>query len=178
MALIRRENNNNREISRQSTPENYKWDPFRMMDTLLRWDPFRYETGLRSSVGEFVPRFDVKETKDAYVIKADLPGVKQDAVEVSVNGNLLTITGRREEEQRNEGDQYFTYERSFGSFTRSFALPDTADAQSITADLKEGVLLIQVPKRPEAQPKKISVGQGGQGGQSGDGGGNKDKAKA
>jgi HSP20 family protein len=170
MALIRRENNN-REVSRQSSHEAYQWDPFRMMDTLLRWDPFRYETGLRSTVGEFTPRFDVKETKDAYVIKADLPGVKQDAVEVSVNGNLLTINGRREEEQRNEGDQYFTYERSFGTFTRSFALPDTADAQNITADLKEGVLLIQVPKRPEAQPKKITVGVG-QGG--GDGG----KAKA
>ena len=159
MALIRRENNN-REVSRQSTPEAYHWDPFRMMDTLLRWDPFRYETGLRSTVGEFSPRFDVKETKGAYVIKADLPGVKQDAVEVSVNGNLLTINGRRDEEQRNEGDQFFTYERSFGSFTRSFALPDTADAQNISADLKDGELLVQVPKRPEAQPKKITVGQG------------------
>jgi len=172
MALIRRENNN-REVSRQSATEAYHWDPFRMMDTLLRWDPFRYETGLRSTVGEFAPRFDVKEAKNAYVIKADLPGVKQDAVEVSVNGNLLTINGHREQEQRNDGEQYFTYERSFGSFTRSFALPDTADAQNITADLKDGVLLVQVPKRPEAQPKKITVGQG-----QGDGGGNKDKAKA
>ena len=159
MALIRRENN--REVSRQNTPE-YHWDPFRMVDTLLRWDPFRYDTGLRPSGGEFAPRFDVKEVKDAYVIKADLPGLKQDAVEVSVNGSLLTVTGRREEEQRNEGDQYFTFERSYGSFTRSFALPDTADPQNVTADLKDGVLVIQVPKRPEAQPKKVIIGQGAQ----------------
>ena len=157
MALIRRENN--REASRQNTPE-YHWDPFRVMDTLLRWDPFRYDTGLRPSSGEFAPRFDVKEVKEAYVIKADLPGVKQDGVEVSVNGSLLTVSGRREEEQRNEGEQYFTYERRYGSFSRSFALPDTADAQNVTADLKDGVLVIQVPKRPEAQPKKITIGPG------------------
>ena len=165
MALIRRENNNNREVARQGAPE-YHWDPFRMVDTLLRWDPFRYDTGLRASGVEFAPRFDVKEVKDAYVIKADLPGVKQDAVEVSVNGSLLTVSGRREEEQRNEGEQYFTFERSYGSFSRSFALPDTADAQNVSADLKDGVLVIQVPKRPEAQPKKISIGQGADAGKA------------
>jgi HSP20 family protein len=165
MTLIRRENNNNREVARQSAPE-YHWDPFRMVDTLLRWDPFRYDTGLRASGAEFAPRFDVKEVKDAYIIKADLPGVKQDAVEVSVNGSLLTVSGRREEEQRNEGEQYFTFERSYGSFSRSFALPDTADAQNVTADLKDGELVIRVPKRPEAQPKKISIGQGADAGKA------------
>ena len=157
MALIRRENN--REVSRQNAAE-YHWDPFRMVDTLLRWDPFRYEAGLRAGGGEFAPRFDVKEIKDAYVIKADLPGIKQDGVEVSVNGNLLTVSGRRDEEHRNEGEQYFTFERSYGSFSRSFSLPDTADAQNVSADLKDGVLVINVPKRAEAQPKKIAIGQG------------------
>ena len=161
MALIRRDNNNNREVARSGSQE-YHWDPFRMMDTLLRWEPFRYDTGLafRGAGGEFTPRFDVKETKDAYVIKADLPGVKQDGVEVSVNGSLLTVSGKREDEQRAEGEQYFTYERSYGSFSRSFSLPDTADPQNVTADLKDGVLVVQVPKRPEAQPKKITIGQG------------------
>ena len=159
MALIRRDNNNNnREIARQNE---YHWDPFRMMDTLLRWDPFRYDTGLGFRPGsDFTPRFDVKEAKDAYVIKADLPGVKQDGVEVSVNGSMLTVSGKREDEQRTEGKQYFTLERSYGTFSRSFSLPDTADAQNVSADLKDGVLVINVPKRPEAQPKKIAIGQG------------------
>src|SRR5262249_16011789 len=153
---IRRDNSNtNREVTRSNAGE-YHWDPFRMMDTLLRWDPFRYDTGLsyRSS-GEFTPRFDVKEAKEAYVIKADLPGVNQDGVEVSVNGSLLTVSGNGEDEHRTEGEQYFTLERSYGSFSRSFSLPDTADAQNVCADLKDGVLVINVPKRPEAQPKKI-----------------------
>ncbi len=159
MALIRRDNNNNRELARPSA--GYQWDPFRMMDTLLRWDPFRYDTGVsfRAS-SEFTPRFDVKEAKDAYVIKADLPGVKQDGVEVAINGSLLTVSGKRDDEHRTEGEQFFTLERSYGSFSRSFSLPDTADAQNVTADLKDGVLVIQVPKRPEAQPKKIAIGQG------------------
>ena len=159
MALIRRDNSNsNREVTRQNE---YHWDPFRVMDTLLRWDPFRYDTGLsfRPS-SEFAPRFDVKEAKDAYVIKADLPGVKQDGVEVSVNGSLLTVSGKRDDEHRTEGEQYFTLERSYGTFSRSFALPDTADAQNVSADLKDGVLVINVPKRAEAQPKKIAIGQG------------------
>jgi HSP20 family protein len=160
MALIRRDYGN-REVARGSSQE-YHWDPFRAIDTLLRWDPFRYDTGLvaRANGPEFSPRFDVKEVKDAYVIKADLPGVKQDGVEVSVNGSLLTVSGKREEEQRAEGEQYFTFERSYGSFSRSFSLPDTADAQNVSADLKDGVLVIQVPKRAEAQPKKVTIGQG------------------
>lgn len=155
MTLIRRENN--REVARQEAPE-YRFDPFRMVDTLLRWDPFRGEVAFRPSAPEFTPRFDVKEAKEAYVIKADLPGVKQDGVEVSINGNLLTVSGKREDEQRTEGEQYFAYERSYGNFSRSFALPDTADSERVTAELKDGVLVIQIPKRAEAQPRKIAIG--------------------
>jgi HSP20 family protein len=101
----------------------------------------------------------VKETKDAYVIKVDLPGVKEEAVDVSLNGSLLSITGRRDEERRTEGEQYYAIERSHGSFARSFSLPDSVDAEHVAADLKDGVLTVQIPKRPEAQPRKIAIGR-------------------
>ena len=136
-------------------------DPFRVMDALLQWDPFRQSGGwsARGAVS-FVPHFDVKEGKDGYSIKADLPGVKEGDVEVAVTGNLLTISGRREEEHREENDQYFTMERSYGNFSRSFSLPDGADLANVTADLKDGVLNIHLPKKPEVQPKRIEIGKG------------------
>src|SRR5690242_4117784 len=119
--LIKRDN---REVARGASPEN-RLDPFRVMDTLLRWDPFRSEWGRNL---EFVPRFDVKETKDAYVIQADLPGVKDEELEVSLSGNLLTISGKREEEHQEEGESYYTTERSYGSFVRSFTMPDGVES--------------------------------------------------
>jgi HSP20 family protein len=153
--LIKRDN---RDVSRGSQSGS-RFDPFRVMDALLRWDPAREEL-VAPWAGEFVPRFDVKETKDAFVIQADLPGVKEQDIEVSQRGNMLTISGKREEEQRDEGDQYYALERSYGSFSRSFTLPESADAEHVTAELKGGVLTVTVPKRPEAQPKKIAIGKG------------------
>ena len=156
--LIKREN---RDVTRSATPE-HRLDPFRMMDALLRWDPLRGEWGGFGQSVEFVPRFDVKETKDAYVISADLPGVKDEDLNVSLNGNLLTISGTREEEHREEGESYYAMERSHGSFARSFTMPDGVDGESVTADLKQGVLTVRIPKKPEAQPKRIAIGKGGE----------------
>jgi HSP20 family protein len=139
------------------------WDPFRMMDALLRWDPFRDVGGWTGRFGEgFVPRFDVKETKDGYLIRADLPGVKQSDLEISVTGNVLGISGHRSEEHREEGDQFHAVERGYGQFSRSFALPEGADLDNVKADLKDGVLTIHLAKRPEVQPRKISIGNGDQ----------------
>jgi HSP20 family protein len=156
--LIKREN---RDVTRSASPE-HRLDPFRMMDALLRWDPFRGDWGGFAQNLEFVPRFDVKETRDAYVISADLPGVKDEELEVSLSGNLLTISGRREEEHKEEGESYYAMERSHGSFGRSFTMPQGVDADSVTADLKHGVLSVRVAKKPEAQPKRIAIGTGGE----------------
>lgn len=138
------------------------WDPFRMMRDILGTDPF---AGLVAPMagGIFAPDIEVKETKDAYVFKADLPGVREQDLEVSVTGNRLTVGGKREEEERREDDRYFAYERSYGSFSRSFALPEGADVESVKADLKDGVLNIIVPKKAEVQPRRIEVGQKGAG---------------
>ena len=155
--LIKREN---RDVTRSASPE-HRLDPFRMMDALLRWDPFRGDWGGFSQTLDFVPRFDVKETKDAYVINADLPGVKDEELDVSLGGNLRPISGRREEEHREEGESYYAMERSQGGFARSFTMPGV-DAENVAADLKQGVLTLRIPKKPEAQPKRIAIGNGGE----------------
>jgi HSP20 family protein len=132
-------------------------NPFRVMDALLRWEPFQESRSLRGA--PFTPRFDVKETKDGFLFRADLPGVKDSDLDISVTDNVLTVSGKRVEE-RTEGEQYFTLERTSGEFSRSFSLPESADVNGVTADLKEGVLTLQVPKKPETQPRRIKVGNG------------------
>jgi HSP20 family protein len=156
--LVKREN---REVARSASPE-YRLDPFRMMDALLRWDPFRGDRGGFNQNLDFIPGFDVKEIKDAFVIRADLPGVKDEDVQVSLSGNLLTISGKREEEHREQGETYYAMERSYGNFARSFTMPDGVDGASVTADLKNGVLTVQIPKKLEAQPRRIAIGKGGE----------------
>src|SRR5262249_62391749 len=101
----------------------------------------------------------VKETADAFVVKADLPGVVSDHLDIAVHNNVLTVSGSRASEERKEGDSYALYERQFGSFSRSFALPDTADGERIDAKLDAGVLTLSIGKKVEAKPRKITVGK-------------------
>jgi HSP20 family protein len=136
-----------------------EWEPARWMRGLLSWDPFR-EMAPFPAIEErftFAPAFEVKENKDGYVFKADVPGVKDKDLEVTVTGNRLTVGGKRENEVEDKGDTYYTYERTYGSFSRSFTLPEGADVGNVYADLKEGVLTLTVPRLPETQPKKIEV---------------------
>ena len=147
----------------ETSPSATVWDPFRAMRDILRWDPFREgESALGADYQTFLPRFDVKETKEAYVIKADLPGVKDDELDVSLNGNLLSISGKREPDRYEEGDAYHAIERSYGSFSRSFTMPESVDGAAVTADLKNGVLTVLIPKKAEAQPRRIAIGKGGE----------------
>ncbi len=135
------------------------WDPWRTMRSLLAWDPFREMAAFPVEQSAIVtsPAFDVKETKDAYEFKADVPGIHEKDLEVSMTGNRLTISGKREAEKEDKGDRYYAYERTYGSFTRSFSLPDGADTDRVHASLEKGVLSVNVPKRPEVQAKKIAV---------------------
>lgn len=157
--LIRR-NHNTRGIATNGT--NPTWDAFRMMDALLGWEPFR-EEGLDSHLSTFSPTFDVAEVKDAYILKADLPGLSESNVDVTVMGNALTISGKREAEQEREGQRYYAIERGYGAFSRTVTLPDGANLDELSANLKNGVLTLHVPKRPEVQPRKISLGNSGAG---------------
>ncbi|WP_437744405.1 Hsp20/alpha crystallin family protein [Sorangium sp. So ce1504] len=106
-----------------------RWDLFR---DLMRWDPFgevpRFERPWGTS---YLLEMEVKETPDAFVIHADVPGVEEKDIDVSIAGNVLTVSGKREEEARDEGDQYVSHERSYGSFCRSFTLPEGSDAENV-----------------------------------------------
>jgi HSP20 family protein len=139
----------------------FRGDPFQMMRDALRWDPFRELESLGNLPERmFVPDVELKETKDAYVFKADLPGVQEKDLDVSLTGNRIQISGRREEEERREDERYYAYERTYGAFTRSFTLPEGANAEEVSAELKDGVLHVKVPKRPEVQSRRISIGGG------------------
>lgn len=135
------------------------WDPVRVMRELMNWDPFAEMAPAlnRGSEMVFSPRFEVKETGNAYIFKADLPGIEEKDLDITLTGNRLTVSGKREAEHREEGDTFYAFERSYGSFSRSFTLPDGADVDHAEADLRSGVLTLSVPKRPEHQPKKISL---------------------
>jgi HSP20 family protein len=137
-----------------------EWHPLRLMRDLLRWDPFAEMTPvmpMNLRLPEFAPSFEVKETKEAYVFTADLPGVADKDLEVTLAGRRLAVTGKREGEKEEKEDKYYAYERTYGAFTRAFTLPDGADTDHIAAELKQGVLTVVVPKRAEIQAKKIAV---------------------
>jgi HSP20 family protein len=135
-------------------------DPSRWLTRMMGWDPFREMTPfLPEERLAFDPDFEVKETKDGYVFKADVPGIKESDLSVSLTGNRLSITGKRDAEKEDKGETYYTYERSYGSFSRSFTLPDGVNASALHADLRDGVLSIMLPKMPEAVAKKIPITQ-------------------
>jgi HSP20 family protein len=135
------------------------FDPLRTMHALLHWDPFGEMLPLQTEfAAAFNPTFDVKETKDAYLFKADMPGLKEADLEVSATGNRITIHGKRESEKEEKSERYYACERTYGSFTRAFTLPEGANVAATHAELKDGVLTIAIPKMPELQPKKIPVG--------------------
>jgi HSP20 family protein len=156
--LIRRNEKNQPEDLGQWDPLRgtlLRMDPLRMVREMFQ-DPFAATTGMLAET-MFRPSLDVTETNDAFVINADLPGIAEDDVDVSVMGNRLTVSGRREAEDVQEGDRYVALERSYGSFSRSFVLPDSANLEQIQAALSNGVLRIKVPKRGEMQGRKISI---------------------
>jgi HSP20 family protein len=108
--------------------------------------------------GQWVPRVDIKEEADRFVIYADLPGVDPEQVEVLMDKGMLTIKGERKNETEEKTERFSRIERRYGSFYRRFALPDTADADGITAHGYHGVLEISIPKKPVATPRRIHVG--------------------
>jgi HSP20 family protein len=128
-------------------------DPFSMARELLGWDPFFTGRGATA----FAPAFEVKETIDAYVVKADLPGVAEGDIDIAVHNNVLSVAGSRSAEERKDGEAYALYERQFGSFTRSFQLPELADGERIEAKLENGVLTLTIGKKAEAKPRKIAL---------------------
>jgi len=144
------------------------------MNTITRWDPFRglasfqeqmsrlFDDSFRTRDGEsalttWAPPVDIYETDNELALKVDLPDVNEKDLDIRVENNMLTIQGERKFEEKTSRDNYLRVERAYGSFSRSFSLPNTVDTDAIHAQYKNGVLTVQMPKRAEAKPKQVKV---------------------
>ena len=136
-------------------------DPFALARELFGWDPLlRYDWPARQggqAAATFNPSFNVVERDDGYYISADVPGVRDADIDVTVHEGHLVVSGSRNQEQRKEGENYFLYERTYGNFSRAFKLPDNADVEKVDASMKDGVLEILVAKRASAKPRKVQL---------------------
>lgn len=109
---------------------------------------------------KFEPKFDIKETEDGYEILADVPGMKPEDIEVTLQNGVLTIQGEKKHERENEKEKYHLVERSYGRFYRSFRVPEEINREKLGAEHKDGVLKITLPRAAEAKPKEIEVKAG------------------
>ena len=132
-----------------------------MKDPLEFWPRFnRVFEGLGTEENALVawtPACDIFETDKAIVLKVELPGIKKEEVFVSVENNLLTIHGERKFQEETKRENYYRIERNFGEFFRSFTLPNYIEPAKILAEFKEGLLVLNLPKREEAKPKQIEI---------------------
>jgi HSP20 family protein len=138
----------------------YQFDPFQTMREMLRWDPINdlYRGWPSERVGiTFNPMFDVRETNDAFILQADMPGMVEKDLDISLTNNRLVVSGKRENEQEVKGETYYRSERTWGSFSRSFNLPSDVDANKVTAELKSGVLYVNLPKTGDSMARKITI---------------------
>jgi len=141
------------------------WRPFRELEEMERrfedifGRPFLPSVRRRLPIEErgWAPPIEVFEKEDKFVVKAELPGMKGEDIDVSVVGDTLTVKGERKAETEVKEEDYYCCECSYGSFFRSIALPSTVDAKKIEASYENGVLEVSLPKAPEVKPKKIAV---------------------
>lgn len=160
-----------------------KWNPFRTASEieewapLARWSPFREMERMQRemdrlfnggqalltrgkeamTITEWAPVVDITEDDKEFVVKTELPEVKKEDVKVTVEDDVLTIRGERKAEKDEKGKKYHRIERSYGSFERSFTLPEATEGSKISSEFKDGVLTVHLPKNPNAKPKAIEV---------------------
>ena len=116
----------------------------------LKWDEL-------PAVTDWAPALDLSETKDAIVIKAEVPGLEQKEIEIALQGDLLTIKGEKKQEKEEKGEHYHRMERSYGAFARSIRLPVPVDAEKVNATFKNGLLTVKLPKTPSAKGTTIPI---------------------
>ncbi len=105
----------------------------------------------------WVPPVDVQETEDAYILTAELPGLSKDDVSITLEENLLTLSGERTFQEKEERENFHRVERAYGSFSRSFSLPSQVDASKVDATVKDGLLKVEIAKAEQAKPRKIEI---------------------
>lgn len=145
-----------------------------MANNISRWDPMREMMSLRSAMDRLFDTayigpqmawaqetwdlpMDVSENEDEYLVRASLPGIKPEDLEITFNNNVLTIKGETKEETETKEEKYHLRERRYGTFSRSITLPSSVKADGINADYKDGVLVLHLPKAEEAKPRRITV---------------------
>jgi HSP20 family protein len=146
--------------------------------TIVRWEPMRELTSLQSEMNRlfntvfdapaaggglrrWVPAMDLVETQEAFVLRADLPGLSEENVNIEIEDNVLTVSGERNAEHESREEGFHRMERAFGSFSRSLTLPKGVDADAVKASFDRGVLEVTVPKPEQAKPRRISIAVGG-----------------
>src|SRR5919112_4127493 len=144
--------------------------------SIVRYDPFRdlrslqdevnrlFSTNLSRAFGDegiargaWIPNVDIYENKDQIVLEAELPGMSREDFDLSIENNVITLRGERRFEKKEESDNYHRVERSYGSFTRSFTLPQTVSSENATAEYKNGVLRVALQKREEVKARRIEI---------------------
>ncbi len=144
--------------------------------SIVRYDPFRDLRTLQEEVnrlftgsmprgfadegiarGAWSPSVDIYENKDQIVLEAELPGMKREDFELSIENSVITLRGQRQFEKKDESDNYHRVERAYGTFTRSFTLPNTVTAEGANAEYKNGVLRVTLPKREETKARRIEI---------------------
>jgi HSP20 family protein len=143
--------------------------------TIVRWEPLRELSSLQSDMNRlfntmfeapggqggqlrrWTPAMDLAETEDAFVLRADLPGVSQEDVSIELEDTVLTVTGERKADHDTKGEGFYRVERSFGAFSRSLTLPKGVDPEKIAASFTDGVLEVRIPKPEERKPRRITI---------------------
>ncbi|MDZ7330814.1 MAG: Hsp20/alpha crystallin family protein [candidate division KSB1 bacterium] len=140
-----------------------RWRPLSEIDSFRREMDRMFDTffGTSSEVAEstlaWYPSVDIKETKDDFVLTAEVPGINKDDIKISISENTLTIKGEKKEEKKEETENYHRLERRYGTFQRSFTLPTQVEDKKVKASYKDGVLTITLPKKEEVKPKEIPI---------------------
>jgi HSP20 family protein len=146
-----------------------RWEPFRELATLQNEMNRLFNTafdapagGNGGSVRRWLPAMDLVETDDHFVLRADLPGMSEEDVNIEVEDRVLTVSGERKAEHETSNEGYHRVERAFGAFSRSLTLPDGVDPEAVAASFDRGVLEVRIPKPEQRKPRKISIGVGGE----------------
>jgi HSP20 family protein len=141
-----------------------RYDPFRDLRSLQEEVNRLFSTNLTRAFGEedigrgaWSPSVDIFENKDQIVLEAELPGMSREDFDLSIENNVITLRGERRFEKKDDSDNYHRVERSYGSFTRSFTLPQTVSVEGATAEYRNGVLRVSLPKREETKARRIEV---------------------
>jgi HSP20 family protein len=139
-----------------------RWEPLKEIEELFgrSWPRPTIRTGQLLGVGDWHPRVDISENDGQYLVKADIPGVAKEDIKITIDNDVLTIQGERKQEQEEESKHFHRVERFYGSFIRSFTLPDDADAAALKAAAQEGQLTVTIPKKvsaPSASAVQVPV---------------------